>query len=49
MLVVNSTGVVKYADYFSAEELDPHPNDCPRYDTKTSDGKAPVTQNDSSC
>ena len=33
---------VEYTDYISAEGSDPHPNECPRYDTEQSDGEAPV-------
>ena len=35
------TGAVEYNDCISAEGQDPH-NKCPRYDTKQSDGEAPV-------
>ena len=37
-----SAGVVKYTDCISAEELDLHLNKCHGYDTKQSDGEAPV-------
>ena len=33
---------VEYTDFFSAERKDPLPNECPAYDTKQSDGEAPV-------
>ena len=36
-----STGVVEYTDFFSAEGLD-YPNECPGYETKQSDGGIPV-------
>ena len=32
---------VEYTDYISAKEKD-FPTECPRYDTKQSDGEAPV-------
>ena len=34
-------GAVEYTDYISAEEQN-SPNECPGYDTKQSDGGAPV-------
>ena len=33
---------VEYTNWFSQEKLRLHPNECPGYDTKQSDGKAPV-------
>ena len=37
--VAQSAGAVEYTDWFSAEKLDPPPNECPVYDTKQSDGE----------
>ena len=37
-----SAEAVEYTDCFSAEGLDPPPNECPAYDTKQSDGEVPV-------
>ena len=34
-------GAIEYTDCFSAEGVRP-PNECPRYDTKQSDGDVPV-------
>ena len=34
-----SAGAVEYTDCFSAESKNPLPNECPRYDTKQSDGE----------
>ena len=39
-ILTKSAGAVEYTDFFSVEEKD-FPNDCPIYDTKQSDGKAP--------
>ena len=42
-LIAQSAGAVEYTDSFSAEGLDsPTANECPVYDTKQSDGEAPV-------
>ena len=41
-LIVQSAGAVEYIDCTSAEGKDPNPNECPRYDTKQSDGEVPV-------
>ena len=38
-----SPGAVEYANYLSAEGED-SANECPGYDTKLSDGKAPVLE-----
>ena len=38
-----SAGTVEYIDSISAERLYPLPNECPTYNTKQSDGEAPVT------
>ena len=35
-------GDVEYIDCFSAEGVKTPPNECPEYDTKQSDGEAPV-------
>ena len=42
--VAQSAGAVEYTDCTSAEGQDPtpHPNECPGYDTKQSDGEVPV-------
>ena len=40
--IAQSTGAVEYTDCTFAEGEDPPPNECPRYDTKQSDGEAPV-------
>ena len=37
-----STGAVEYTECTSAEGLDPHPNECPRYNIKQSDDEVPV-------
>ena len=37
-----STRAVEYTDYTSTEGQDPPPYECPRYDTKQSDGEDPV-------
>ena len=39
--LVQSAGVVEYTDCTSAEGQDP-PKECPGYDTRQSDGEAPV-------
>ncbi len=39
--IAQSAGAVEYTDRTSAEGRDP-PNECPRCDTKQSDGEAPV-------
>ena len=45
-MVAQSAGAVEYTDCFSAEGwgwgVRPLPNECPGYDTKQSDGEAPV-------
>ena len=38
---MQSVGAVEYTNWFSVEGYDPS-NECPGYDTKQSDGKAPV-------
>ena len=40
-IMAQSAGTVECTDSFSAKELDSR-NDCPGYDTKQSDGQAPV-------
>ena len=41
--VAQSAGAVEYIDCFSAEEWHPPTHkECPRYDTKQSDGEVPV-------
>ena len=39
--IAQSAGTVEYTDCFSAEGKT-HPNKCPGYDTKQSDGEVPV-------
>ena len=39
---VQLAGAVEYTDCFSVERVRPHPNECPGYDTKQSDGEVPV-------
>ena len=39
--MVHSAGTVEYTDCISAEDKD-SPIECPGYDTKQSDGEAPV-------
>ena len=39
--IAQSAGAVEYTDCTSAEESDP-PKECPRYDTKQSDGEVLV-------
>ena len=41
--IPQSAGAVEYTNYIFAEGLD-SPNKCPGYDTKQSDGEAPVMQ-----
>ena len=41
-MFAKSTGSVKYTDCISAVGLDPHPNECPRYDTKQSDSEVSI-------
>ena len=41
ILIAQSAGAVEYTDCFSAEGMTPTPNECPRYDTKQSDGEVP--------
>ena len=41
--VIKSARTVEYADFLSADEYPP-PNECPRYDSKQSDGDAPVLE-----
>ena len=41
LLLAQSAGAVEYTDCFSAEGKTPT-NECPRYDTKQSDGEVPV-------
>ena len=40
--LAQSAGAVEYTDCFSAEGVRPPPKECPRYDTKQSDGEVPV-------
>ena len=40
-ILTQSAGAVEYTDSISAEGFD-SPNECPRYDTKQSDGEIPV-------
>ena len=35
-----SAGALEYTDSIPAEGYDPHPNECPGYDTKQSDAEA---------
>ena len=42
MNIAQLAEAVEYTDCFSAEELDPPPNNCPWYDTKQSDAMVPV-------
>ena len=42
MMTGKSAGIVKYTNGIFVEGLD-FPNECPRYDTKQSDGETPVT------
>ena len=40
-----SAVVIEYADCITAESLNPLPsNKCPGYDTKSSDGEAPILE-----
>ena len=41
-MIAQSPGAVEYTDCFSAEEVNPHPNECPGYDNKQSDGEYAV-------
>ena len=40
--IAQSTRAVEYTDYIYAEVVRHPPNECPRYDTKQSDGKVLV-------
>ena len=40
-----SAGDVEYTDYFSAKGVRSSANECPRYDTKQSEGEVPVMEN----
>ena len=42
--IAQLAGAVEYTDCTSAEGQDPHPNECPGYDTKQFDGEVPVMQ-----
>ena len=42
-LIAQAAVATEYTECFSAEEND-SPNECPRYDTKQSDGEVPVMQ-----
>ena len=42
MCFAQSAEAVEYTDCTSEKGWDPSPNECPRYDTKQSDGKVPV-------
>ena len=42
VMIAQPAGAVKYTGCFSAEVYDPTSNECPRYDTKQSDGEVPV-------
>ena len=42
MQPAQSSGAVEYTDCISAEGVRSSPNKCPGYDTKQSDGEAPV-------
>ena len=42
MCIPLSAGTLEYTDCFSAEGKNHPPNECPKYDTKLSDGEVPV-------
>ena len=42
VFIAQLAGAVEYTDCFSTEGYDPPPNECPRYDTKQSDGEVLV-------
>ena len=41
-LLAHSAGAIEYTDCYPAEVWDPPTHMCPSYDTKQSDGEAPV-------
>ena len=46
--MAQSAGATEYSDYLSTEKPD-SPNECPWYNTKKSDGEAPVMQGFGEC